>query len=88
MTDRSELIVTVRDAWAEALAVHRNAVPLDQGFFDAGGNSLLLVVLAEDLAERTGADLRVTDLFQHATVLAQAQLLAERAAGSTTGGTR
>lgn len=74
--DRDDLLGAVRDAWAETLGVDPDAVPLDVGFFDAGGNSLLLLLLWEQLNELPGGGLRATDLFQHPTVRAQSRLLA------------
>lgn len=70
------LVATVRTAWADTLGLEPEEVPLDQGFFDAGGNSLLLLLLWEELSGHSGGTLRATDLFQHPTVLAQAALLA------------
>lgn len=67
----------VRDAWAEALDIEADAVPLDESFFEAGGNSLLLLLLWERLNEMTARDLKAADLFQHSTVRAQTELLAE-----------
>jgi hypothetical protein len=84
--DAAGLIAQVRDAWAEALGIAGEAVPLEQGFFDAGGNSLLLLMLWERLVELTGADLPATDLFEHSTVLAQARLLAGQSSRGTTEG--
>jgi hypothetical protein len=63
----------VRRAWQSVLDVE--AVPLDTGFFDAGGNSMLLVMLADELADLTGRELDVAELFRHDTVVAQARLL-------------
>ncbi|GGX80069.1 hypothetical protein GCM10010358_38000 [Streptomyces minutiscleroticus] len=75
--DRDGLLGAVRDAWAETLGVDADVVPLDVGFFDAGGNSLLLLLLWEQLNELpSGGGLRATDLFRHPTVRAQTQLLA------------
>lgn len=76
MTEEHELLGAVRDAWAETLGIDAEAVPLEEGFFDAGGNSLLLLLLWEQLNELTDASLRATDLFQHPTVRAQVKLLA------------
>ncbi|MFF3411790.1 acyl carrier protein [Streptomyces sp. NPDC002742] len=67
----------VRDAWAETLAVDPADVPIDVGFFDAGGNSLLLVMLSERLGDDIRRPLPVVDLFQHPTVRAQAELLSD-----------
>jgi len=65
----------VREAWAEALDIETGEVPLDVSFFDAGGNSLLLLLLWERLTELTARDLKAADLFQHSTVEAQAEFL-------------
>ncbi|WP_018680202.1 acyl carrier protein [Actinokineospora enzanensis] len=65
----------VREAWAEALDITTDDVPLDVSFFDAGGNSLLLLLLWERLTEHTTRDLKAADLFQHSTVLAQSEFL-------------
>lgn len=50
----------------------------DTGFFDAGGNSLLLLRLHEALETRWPGAFRVADLFAHTTIAAQARHLAER----------
>lgn len=68
------LVEKVRQAWAEVLDT--DSAPLEVNFFDAGGDSVLLVVLLERLNELTGRKLEPPDLFRHSTVLAQAALLA------------
>lgn len=76
----------VREAWADALDRAPDAVPLDVSFFDAGGNSLLLLLLWERLTEFATRELRTADLFQHSTVLAQTRFLEgadEREAAAT-----
>ncbi|MCS7476766.1 acyl carrier protein [Umezawaea endophytica] len=65
----------VREAWADALDVETDAVPLDVSFFEAGGNSLLLLLLWERLTELTARDLKAADLFEHSTVVAQSEFL-------------
>lgn len=70
----ADLVERVRQAWAEVLDAETVAPDVD--FLEAGGSSLLLVMLWEELRELTERDLRVADLFQHRTVLAQAALLA------------
>jgi hypothetical protein len=70
-----DLLDRVRRAWAEVLDVEVDGVPLDVSFLEAGGTSLLLVMLWEELHELTANDLKVSDLFQHGTVRAQARLL-------------
>jgi hypothetical protein len=75
-----QLIDRVRDAWALVLDADDPAgVPLDTNFLEAGGTSLLLIMLWEELSEQSACDLRVSDLFQHSTVRAQAALLAGEA---------
>jgi len=65
----------VREAWAEALDITPGEVPTEVSFFDAGGNSLLLLLLWERLNEHTTRDLKAADLFEHSTVVAQAEFL-------------
>ncbi len=77
MTDEDDLLHAVRGAWAETLGMDAAAVPLEEGFFDAGGNSMLLLLLCDQLNELTSRHLRATDLFQHSTVHAQVALLAD-----------
>lgn len=93
MTDRdTALLDQVRAAWAETLEIDVEAVPLDVSFFEAGGNSLLLLLLWELLNGMTSRDLKAADLFEHSTVTAQAVLLAggeeELAVPGGTGGRR
>jgi hypothetical protein len=71
--DETRLLHNVRCAWAELLEVE--AVPLDVGFLEAGGNSLLLVMLWEQLQGLTERQLTPTDLFKYSTVRQQVELL-------------
>ncbi|WP_314221587.1 non-ribosomal peptide synthetase [Streptomyces zaehneri] len=64
----------VRAAW-RAVLEHDGFGP-DRNFFDAGGHSLLLVRLREQLRLATGADIPVIDLLRHVTVREQARLVA------------
>ncbi len=78
--DRSqeELLPQVRQAWAEVLGSESvDSVPLDANFLEAGGNSLLLVMLWEQLQPLAGRPLKLSELFQHPTVRAQAALLVD-----------
>jgi aryl carrier-like protein len=76
------LVEQVRLAWAEVLATDTvDRVPLDTNFLEAGGNSLLLVMLWEQLQGLTTRTVKLSDLFQHGTVRAQADLLATDGSG-------
>lgn len=77
MTSEDDFLSRVRQAWATVLAVEpAESIPLDTNFLEIGGNSLLLVMLWEDLQEATSKILKVSDLFRHGTVRSQAALLA------------
>ncbi|MFE0250602.1 amino acid adenylation domain-containing protein [Streptomyces sp. NPDC059010] len=71
----------IRAIWCALL--DRPEVGLDQPFFEAGGNSLLLIALLERLRGLGAREVAVGDLFSHVTVRAQAALLAgdDRQAG-------
>ncbi|MFI9005881.1 phosphopantetheine-binding protein [Actinosynnema sp. NPDC053489] len=71
--DEADLLEQVRQAWRDVLDV--DDVGLDVDFLAAGGNSLLLVMLWEELDVLTTRELRVSDLFAHGTIRAQAALL-------------
>ncbi|RSM46442.1 hypothetical protein DMA12_11735 [Amycolatopsis balhimycina DSM 5908] len=70
----SDLVDVVRKAWADVLA--RADVDTETSFFDAGGTSLLLIMLLDRLAPLTARELTVADLFRCNTVSSQARLLA------------
>lgn len=78
-----DLLDGVRAAWAEVLDAPE--VPDDIGFFDVGGDSILLIVLLDRLNALTDRTLEPPDLFQHSTVRAQAALLAGTTETVTTG---
>lgn len=79
-----DLLERVRAAWADVLDTDdADSIPLDANFLEVGGSSLLLIMLWEQLTETTGRELKVSDLFQHSSVRAQARLLAGGADRST-----
>jgi aryl carrier-like protein len=71
----------VRSIWQEVLKTDQ--VGDDVSFFDAGGDSLRLVVLVERLSQASGRMLRTVDLFRAGTVRGQAELLAAPAETAT-----
>lgn len=73
IADEGELLTLVREAWRDTLGVETRDD--DTGFFDAGGDSLLLLALVESLNEASGLRLRTLDLYRAATIRGQANLL-------------
>lgn len=72
-----ELIGKVAQAWADVLDLDDvSTIPLDVNFLETGGSSLLLIMLWEELSGLTSRNLKVSHLFQHSTVRAQAAFLA------------
>jgi amino acid adenylation domain-containing protein len=65
---------TIAAVWEEVLGVR--GIGVEEGFFDLGGNSLLLVRLSAKLQEALGTPVPVIDLFQHTTVRALARHVA------------
>ncbi|WP_329193474.1 acyl carrier protein [Streptomyces sp. NBC_01435] len=77
MTDPTE---DIRRIWSTVLGTE--VQDTDVNFFDAGGHSLLVMVLQEHLEELAMREIALEDLFEHPTIRAQAGLLA---AGPATG---
>lgn len=73
-TPEADLADQVAAVWSEVL--DGADVAGDVNFFDAGGDSLLLMVLMERLSELTGHELEAADLFEHSTIDAQVAFLA------------
>ena len=69
-----ELERRIGEIWSELL--EDPDIPADSRFFDAGGDSMLLIVLLEQLRELTDREIEAADLFTHSTVRAQAAFLA------------
>jgi amino acid adenylation domain-containing protein len=76
-----ELEQGVADAWCAVLGVSR--VGAEDNFFDLGGHSLLVVKLADAIAQRTGKQLAVPDLFRFPTVKSLANFLRVGASTNT-----
>jgi non-ribosomal peptide synthetase component F len=68
-----ELVQRIRQAWRDVLGT--DSVSIDVSFFETGGDSLLLIMLLDELNTLTGQELTAADLFRYNTVLSQAQLL-------------
>ncbi|MEU3372748.1 condensation domain-containing protein [Streptomyces sp. NPDC006660] len=70
----------VAAAWRDVLG---RTVGHGESFFDAGGNSLLLIRLRDRLRTALECEVDVVDLFRHSTVRAMAAFLGEGADGSS-----
>ncbi|MGW3963675.1 condensation domain-containing protein [Amycolatopsis sp. NPDC005003] len=86
LDDPAARLGLVRTIWQEVLKT--DDVGDDVSFFDAGGDSLRLVVLVERLSQASGRMLRTVDLFRAGTVRGQAELLAAPAATAGRGSSR
>ncbi|MEV4604246.1 condensation domain-containing protein [Amycolatopsis sp. NPDC049253] len=83
LADPATRLGLVRSIWREVLDTEH--VDDDVSFFDAGGDSLRLVILVERLSQESGRALRTVDLFRAGTVRGQAELLAAPAEKATAG---
>ncbi|MEU2062601.1 condensation domain-containing protein [Streptomyces sp. NPDC013455] len=83
LNDPAARLDLVRSIWQEILKTDH--VDDDISFFDAGGDSLRLVVLVERLNQESGRVLRTVDLFRAGTVRGQAELLAAPAENTAAG---
>ena len=72
---RSELQRRIAAIWCEVLGVER--VGTRDHFFDLGGHSLKLLSVRTRLVQELGAELTVTDLFEHTTIEALARVLGD-----------
>jgi SAM-dependent methyltransferase len=79
---RTALERQIASLWQELLDIEK--VGINDNFFDLGGHSLLVVRMHSRLTDGLGAQLALTDLFQHTTVSSLARYLAEGSAGAST----
>ncbi|WP_268895290.1 non-ribosomal peptide synthetase [Goekera deserti] len=73
---RSELEAAIARCWQSVLG--RDAVGVHDVFFDAGGNSLTLLLLHAALQEQVDTGVRLVDLLRSPTIAAQADMVQER----------
>jgi aryl carrier-like protein len=85
LDDPDARLELVRSIWREVLAT--DDIGDDVSFFDAGGDSLRLVVLVERLSQVSGRALRTVDLFRAGTIAGQADLLASSSTSTSAGST-
>ncbi|HTU35029.1 MAG TPA: non-ribosomal peptide synthetase [Candidatus Acidoferrum sp.] len=72
----TELETSLIELWKRILRVE--TVGLDDNFFDAGGDSLMIIALHSNLQKTLGIDSEVTDCFQFPTIRTFARFLTER----------
>jgi hypothetical protein len=71
--DRAEGIEAISRVWCAVLGL--DSVDADLNFFEAGGQSILVLAVHEHLEQMAGRPIPVEDLFHHSTVRAQAEYL-------------
>lgn len=70
---------TLERLWREAIGLQN--ICTEKNFFEAGGNSLLLVQLHESIQKEFHTEFPLTELFRHPTIESQAALLRGREVG-------
>ncbi|MEV0455751.1 phosphopantetheine-binding protein [Catellatospora methionotrophica] len=71
--DRAEGTEAISRVWCAVLEL--DSVDPDLNFFEAGGQSILVLSVHEHLEQLAGRPIPVEDLFHHSTVRAQAEYL-------------
>lgn len=69
----NELEQKVAAVWTEVIGQES---PVDVGFFQAGGNSLMLLRLRQNLNQAFSSNIGIADLFEASTIRSQAALIA------------
>ncbi|WP_417852004.1 amino acid adenylation domain-containing protein [Tumebacillus lipolyticus] len=80
-TSRQEEIAAI---WADVLDCAREAIRLDDNFFDIGGHSLLLMNVQNQLEQKLDVKLPILDLLMHTTVRKLAAALDRTEASAVT----
>lgn len=62
----SELELTLQAVWCSVL--EKDSIPVDVSFFDAGGNSILLLKLVMQIIDQMGYKITVPDVFSYPTI--------------------
>jgi acyl carrier protein len=70
---RSEMELGIAGIWSAVLGIEN--VGINESFFDAGGNSLKLVMVQTKLREQLKIDVPVATLFEHPTIASFAEYL-------------
>ena len=78
--EQRDLMGLVRCAWQDTLG--HDTFDDDTGFFDAGGDSFVLLTLIVKLTQFSGVKLQAVDALRAPTIRRQATLLAQLQGGS------
>jgi len=73
--DQSHLIGLVRSAWLDTLGY--DTPDDDTSFFDAGGDSFVLISLIGKIAKSSGLTIKAVDILRAPTIRKQAALLGQ-----------
>jgi amino acid adenylation domain-containing protein/non-ribosomal peptide synthase protein (TIGR01720 family) len=74
-TPGNEVELKLAEVWSEVLS--NPAIGVNDNFFEAGGNSLLLMKLYARLSGLYPGQLKITDLFNHPTIAKMAEFIAK-----------
>ena len=66
ITSRTEALTILTECWCDVLG--RSTVGFDENFFDLGGGSLDAIALHQELEDRLGIKLTVTEVLERATI--------------------
>lgn len=81
--DRGEVVDTVVNWWRELLVLE--AVPLDEDFFELGGESLTLVQFLACVEQRYAVELPLVELFADDLTVSVVEAMIRRGAGAPGG---
>lgn len=74
MSETEQVLI---DIWKELLGVE--TIGLDDNFFDVGGHSLLVLIMAKKIEQATGTRIAPVQLFRHTTIRSLAEYLSDDA---------
>ncbi|MFT5822329.1 MAG: amino acid adenylation domain-containing protein/FkbM family methyltransferase [Crocinitomix sp.] len=72
---RNEIEEHLLKIWKEILGKEKDTIGIDEGFFEAGGNSIKLIALKTRIEEELQTECTVASLFQYASVRLQADMI-------------
>ena len=73
--DHSQLISLVRSAWQQTLGY--DTADIDTSFFEAGGDSFVLIALIGKIEKASGITIRAVEVLRAPTIRKQATLLSQ-----------